>query len=159
MPKKKKAKTPQTELPELVAVMLKVAERLESLEKKMELVLSQTSVRHAEVRHAPQPSQPQHPQHQGQRTLYQAVCADCRKPCEVPFKPTGERPVYCKECFAQRKAAKKNNHYSREAVPQRQVRVIPNGAGKVTISEVVHAAARQPSTKKSRSKPAKKKRA
>ncbi|MDD5440111.1 MAG: hypothetical protein PHS37_07995 [Candidatus Omnitrophica bacterium] len=38
------------------------------------------------------------------RPLYKAVCADCNKDCEVPFKPTGERPVYCKECFAKRKS-------------------------------------------------------
>lgn len=35
--------------------------------------------------------------------MYQATCADCSKQCEVPFKPTGERPVYCKECFAARR--------------------------------------------------------
>lgn len=30
---------------------------------------------------------------------YQAVCSDCKKECEVPFRPTGDRPVYCKSCF------------------------------------------------------------
>lgn len=32
--------------------------------------------------------------------LHQAICADCGKSCEVPFKPNGRKPVYCKECFA-----------------------------------------------------------
>jgi len=27
------------------------------------------------------------------------TCSDCRKECEVPFKPTGNRPVYCGDCF------------------------------------------------------------
>ena len=27
------------------------------------------------------------------------TCSDCRKECEVPFKPTGNRPVYCSDCF------------------------------------------------------------
>jgi len=27
----------------------------------------------------------------------------CNKECEVPFKPSGDRPVYCKECFSKRK--------------------------------------------------------
>lgn len=31
--------------------------------------------------------------------LFQATCASCGKTCEVPFKPTGERPVYCRDCF------------------------------------------------------------
>jgi CxxC-x17-CxxC domain-containing protein len=31
--------------------------------------------------------------------MHQAVCDECGKPCEVPFKPTGQRPVYCRDCF------------------------------------------------------------
>lgn len=32
--------------------------------------------------------------------MHQATCASCGKTCEVPFKPNGKKPVYCKECFA-----------------------------------------------------------
>ncbi len=38
----------------------------------------------------------------GQRQLYKAVCASCGKSCEVPFRPSGDRPVYCKDCFRAR---------------------------------------------------------
>jgi CxxC-x17-CxxC domain-containing protein len=31
--------------------------------------------------------------------LHQATCATCGKSCEVPFKPTGSKPVYCRDCF------------------------------------------------------------
>lgn len=31
--------------------------------------------------------------------MHQATCADCGNQCEVPFKPTGEKPVYCSNCF------------------------------------------------------------
>lgn len=31
--------------------------------------------------------------------MHAAVCDQCGKDCEVPFRPTGQRPVYCKECF------------------------------------------------------------
>lgn len=31
--------------------------------------------------------------------LHKAICADCNKECEVPFRPNGRKPVYCKECF------------------------------------------------------------
>ena len=34
-----------------------------------------------------------------------AVCSQCGKETTVPFKPTQGRPVYCKECFQQRKTA------------------------------------------------------
>ena len=33
------------------------------------------------------------------RPMFNAVCATCGKRCEVPFRPSGDRPVYCKECF------------------------------------------------------------
>jgi CxxC-x17-CxxC domain-containing protein len=33
------------------------------------------------------------------REMYTAVCADCGKSCEVPFKPTEGRPVYCRDCY------------------------------------------------------------
>jgi len=36
--------------------------------------------------------------------LHPATCESCRKPCEVPFKPNGDRPVYCRDCFAGRAA-------------------------------------------------------
>jgi CxxC-x17-CxxC domain-containing protein len=32
--------------------------------------------------------------------LFPATCASCGKPCQVPFRPNGKKPVYCKECFA-----------------------------------------------------------
>ena len=35
----------------------------------------------------------------GQRVLYTAVCAECGKQTTVPFEPTGDRPVYCKDCY------------------------------------------------------------
>lgn len=35
-----------------------------------------------------------------QREMYDAVCAECGKPCKVPFKPRNDRPVYCSDCFS-----------------------------------------------------------
>ena len=34
------------------------------------------------------------------REMHKAVCDDCKKECEVPFKPSGGRPIYCKDCFS-----------------------------------------------------------
>jgi CxxC-x17-CxxC domain-containing protein len=31
--------------------------------------------------------------------MYRATCSDCGNSCEVPFKPTGNKPVFCSECF------------------------------------------------------------
>jgi CxxC-x17-CxxC domain-containing protein len=30
-----------------------------------------------------------------EKEMHKAVCADCGKECEVPFKPDPSRPVYC----------------------------------------------------------------
>ena len=35
----------------------------------------------------------------GSRQTYAIVCAQCGKEDEVPFRPTGARPVYCYDCF------------------------------------------------------------
>lgn len=37
--------------------------------------------------------------HDGEREKHKAVCSNCGKDCEVPFEPTGSKPVYCDECF------------------------------------------------------------
>lgn len=39
----------------------------------------------------------------GPREMHKAVCDECKKECEVPFKPTEGKPVYCKECYAKKK--------------------------------------------------------
>lgn len=31
--------------------------------------------------------------------MHKAICAECGTTCEVPFRPNGEKPVYCKNCF------------------------------------------------------------
>ena len=33
------------------------------------------------------------------RQMHPAVCAECGKDTEVPFQPTGDRPVYCSDCY------------------------------------------------------------
>jgi len=38
----------------------------------------------------------------GPREMHKTKCSECGQECEVPFKPTEGRPVYCKECFAKR---------------------------------------------------------
>jgi CxxC-x17-CxxC domain-containing protein len=35
----------------------------------------------------------------GPREMHDAVCARCGNETQVPFRPTGARPVYCSDCF------------------------------------------------------------
>jgi CxxC-x17-CxxC domain-containing protein len=37
------------------------------------------------------------------RELYEAICADCGKTATVPFRPSGAKPVYCSDCFQNRR--------------------------------------------------------
>lgn len=39
------------------------------------------------------------PYDSGSSVMYPAICANCGKSCEVPFKPRGDRPIYCSSCF------------------------------------------------------------
>ncbi len=36
------------------------------------------------------------------RPLFAAVCTECGKETQVPFKPTAGKPVYCRDCFQKR---------------------------------------------------------
>lgn len=35
-----------------------------------------------------------------QREMHPATCAECGKGTQVPFRPSGDRPVYCSDCFS-----------------------------------------------------------
>lgn len=35
----------------------------------------------------------------GDRQMHTATCSDCGNECQVPFRPTGEKPVFCSSCF------------------------------------------------------------
>jgi CxxC-x17-CxxC domain-containing protein len=34
-----------------------------------------------------------------EKKLYQATCDNCGNECQVPFRPSGEKPVYCRDCY------------------------------------------------------------
>lgn len=37
------------------------------------------------------------------RQMFSVVCDDCGQETEVPFRPSQDRPVYCRECFGRRR--------------------------------------------------------
>ncbi len=45
----------------------------------------------------------------GSREAHPVVCAECGKNTTVPFRPRGDRPVYCSDCFSQRRPAARSN--------------------------------------------------
>jgi len=36
----------------------------------------------------------------GPREMHDATCSDCGAKCQVPFKPSGDKPVRCRECYS-----------------------------------------------------------
>ncbi|MCX6753625.1 MAG: hypothetical protein NTV03_01035 [Candidatus Nomurabacteria bacterium] len=39
----------------------------------------------------------------GPVTMHKAVCDECHKNCEVPFRPSGDKPIYCSDCFSSKR--------------------------------------------------------
>jgi len=39
----------------------------------------------------------------GAREMFTAICSNCGKEARVPFQPRGDKPVYCSDCFEQRR--------------------------------------------------------
>ncbi len=40
--------------------------------------------------------------------MHKAICGKCGSQCEVPFKPRGDKPVYCNTCFASNRNSESN---------------------------------------------------
>jgi CxxC-x17-CxxC domain-containing protein len=38
-----------------------------------------------------------------QREMFDVTCAACGVQTQVPFRPSSDRPVYCRDCFSQNK--------------------------------------------------------
>ena len=45
---------------------------------------------------------------QEEREMHDVVCSKCEKNTQVPFKPDGDRPVFCQDCF---KEQRNSNRY------------------------------------------------
>lgn len=164
--KKRAGSAPKVD-PYLEGLMAKLLDRLVSLERKLDTVISRTGAKPlppSGASSAPQlsaaPQQQQQPPQQPrrERMLYEAICADCSKVCEVPFKPSESRPVYCKPCFAKRKAALSDNKFGGViikpvALPPRPVdKPLPSALSAPQAASPARAAAKKPT----KSKPAKK---
>lgn len=50
----------------------------------------------------------------GRSEMFTATCDSCHKQCEVPFRPTGSKPVYCNNCFSAKKEERDGGYSSKE---------------------------------------------
>lgn len=89
--------------PDVMEIFATIQRQLAVLERKIDILSVRPPEKPPVLNNGPKPFQ-RFDNPPPVRTMHKAVCADCHKECEVPFKPSGDRPVYCKECFAKRKA-------------------------------------------------------
>ena len=47
------------------------------------------------------------------REMFTATCSSCGQEAQVPFQPSGDKPVYCSDCFQQRGGGGRSGGYSR----------------------------------------------
>jgi CxxC-x17-CxxC domain-containing protein len=59
------------------------------------------------------------------KTMHSAVCGECGDSCQVPFKPRGDKPVYCSHCFGQQESAS-NSNFSKPREFKRETPVVSN---------------------------------
>ena len=99
---------------DIVTIMTTIQEQLAVLDNKLDsfMTKSLTELAQAMAASKPAPVRIVSVPAQGQtlsterpgRPMYAVVCFECGQDCEIPFKPSGNRPVYCKTCFTRRKA-------------------------------------------------------
>lgn len=51
----------------------------------------------------------------GRPQMHEAICSDCGKRCEVPFRPTGDKPVYCDQCFSNHRGSPVSSSFERRS--------------------------------------------
>ena len=101
----------QTDI-DIAELILKMQQQLSLLDKKIDTLIGQSQEKPFNAER-PKPFQRfDHSHHRSERrqdnnyrerALHKAICADCNKECEVPFRPSQDRPVYCRDCFSKRK--------------------------------------------------------
>lgn len=47
--------------------------------------------------------------------MHPAVCDNCNKSCEVPFRPTGGKPIFCSSCFENQRGSDSRRFESRNS--------------------------------------------
>ena len=40
------------------------------------------------------------------REMHNVTCAECGQETQVPFKPDGTRPVYCRDCYQKKRPSR-----------------------------------------------------
>lgn len=66
-----------------------------------------------------------------EKRMFEAVCDECRNACKVPFQPSGDKPVYCSNCFGEKKGAGNNGNGQCQSQCKEQLEVLNNKLDKI----------------------------
>lgn len=44
-------------------------------------------------------------------SMHQATCSECGQDCEIPFKPSNGRPVFCSKCFEKQNGGSRQSNF------------------------------------------------
>lgn len=65
------------------------------------------------------------------REMHDVVCDKCGKECQVPFKPSTNKPVFCDDCFRKDDSGNRRNFDSRSSSGQSQPGISPEQFNKL----------------------------
>lgn len=71
------------------------------------------------------------------KELFNVECNKCHKPTQVPFRPNGKKPVYCKDCFVPDTDREQKPRFERRAFPTRAEHA-PRIEKDPRIDDVIH---------------------
>ena len=46
----------------------------------------------------------------GPREMFSATCSSCGREAQVPFRPSGAKPVYCSDCFSSQRSSSRSSY-------------------------------------------------
>jgi CxxC-x17-CxxC domain-containing protein len=59
----------------------------------------------------------------GPKEMFDAQCSKCGNRCEVPFRPNGKKPVFCRDCFVREDGGdsrdNRNSYVKKDFAPKR----------------------------------------
>lgn len=90
----------------------------------------------------------------GDRQMHSAICSECGKECQLPFKPTSGKPVFCSECFEKKgggsSSRRSENRNNRQPQNNTQFEAINSKLDKILemLKPVVTKPSKEPKIKK-----------
>ena len=63
--------------------------------------------------------------------MHDVICDKCKKECQVPFRPTGDKPVLCSDCFRKEGGSRSRDRPSQSGISSEQFNQINEKLDKI----------------------------